>query len=262
MNVKLRAARSAPLAVDIFNADRQRLALFLILSAWAHLLTFMALGGLGLDRWTSPPDLNWPVERFVELNLELSSPPNSEPPQALKAPTLHGRPPSLPPSRPTDAAHEQAPTSEELEDSTAYPLLPAQAAPSSEAAEPTEPASRSDTTINVEETAPRFKSYSATVRSAVARRWILPPEARVNFQPGRFTAVMTLERDGQVAMIFVEESSGSASLDSAATAALWGAAPYEPFPPELSEHDRLNFRLHFDYQAVVRKGLPSRLSGQ
>jgi TonB family protein len=113
-----------------------------------------------------------------------------------------------------------------------------------------------DNTISVEETAPRFKSYNTTVRSAVARHWLLPPEARSNFQPGRFTAVMTLDRQGQVLLIMVEESSGSPSLDYAAMEALRGAAPYEPFPEELVHLDQMSFRLHFDYRAVFRRAIP------
>jgi protein TonB len=92
----------------------------------------------------------------------------------------------------------------------------------------------------------------------VARHWILPPEARSNFQPGRFTAVMTLGRHGQIALIAVEESSGSPSLDYAAMEAIRGAAPFEPFPPELAEHEQLSFRLHFDYRAVYRQAAPLR----
>jgi protein TonB len=112
-----------------------------------------------------------------------------------------------------------------------------------------------DNTISLERTAPKFKSYNSIVRSAVARHWILPPEARNNFQPGRFTAVMTLDRLGQVQLILVEESSGSPSLDYAAMEALRGAAPYEPFPEELAHLEQLSFRLHFDYRAVYRRAV-------
>jgi TonB family protein len=110
----------------------------------------------------------------------------------------------------------------------------------------------------VEKTAPRLKSYNTTVRGAVARHWLLPPEARSNFQPGRFTAVMTLDRKGRVILITVEESSGSSTLDYAAMEALRGAAPYEPFPEELLHNEQLSFRLHFDYRAVYRQAASLR----
>jgi TonB family protein len=67
---------------------------------------------------------------------------------------------------------------------------------------------------------------------------------------------MTLNRQGQILVITVEESSGSPTLDNAAMEALRGAAPYEPFPEELVGHERLSFRLHFDYRAVYRQAAP------
>jgi TonB family protein len=115
-----------------------------------------------------------------------------------------------------------------------------------------------DNTINVEESAPSAKSYDIAIRTAVARLWILPPEARNNFRPARFTASMTLDPLGQIILIMVEESSGNSILDHAAMEALRGAAPYEPFPANLSHLDRMTFRIHFDYKAVVKSGLPGK----
>jgi TonB family protein len=128
-------------------------------------------------------------------------------------------------------------------DDGAYPLL----APAPEGP---------DNTVSVEESAPNAKSYDVTVRTAVARRWLLPPEARANFQPGRFTASMTLNPSGELILIVVDESTGNQALDYAAMEALRGAAPYEPFPPELRHLESMTFRVNFDYRAVARRGLP------
>jgi protein TonB len=109
-----------------------------------------------------------------------------------------------------------------------------------------------DNTINVEESAPKLKSYDTSVRAAVARHWILPPSARTNFQPGRFSASMTINRYGEIVSIVVKESAGSTTLDYAAMEALRGAAPYPPFPEELANLSQRTFLIHFDYRAVLR----------
>ncbi|MDR1313154.1 MAG: TonB C-terminal domain-containing protein [Deltaproteobacteria bacterium] len=115
-----------------------------------------------------------------------------------------------------------------------------------------------DNAVRLEETAPAVKSYDASVRSRVAMHWILPPEARSNFQPGRFTASMSLAPDGSILVIMVEESSGSSTLDHAAMEALKAAAPFDPFPASMLGLDQMTFRIHFDYRAVVRRTLPGQ----
>jgi protein TonB len=112
--------------------------------------------------------------------------------------------------------------------------------------------------MRVERTAPAVKSYDAAIRSRVAMHWLLPPEARTNFQPGRFTASMTLAPDGSILVIMVEESSGSATLDHAAMEALKAAAPFEPFPEPMAHLAQMTFTIHFDYRAVVRRALPGQ----
>jgi TonB family protein len=115
-----------------------------------------------------------------------------------------------------------------------------------------------ENTINLEEQAPLTKSYDISIRTAVARHWILPPDAKTNFQPARFTASMTLDPMGQIVLIMVEGSSGNPVLDYAAMEALRGAAPYEPFPENLRHLDQMTFTIHFDYKAVKKRNLPER----
>jgi protein TonB len=67
---------------------------------------------------------------------------------------------------------------------------------------------------------------------------------------------MTLNSQGRIESIVVEESSGSTTLDHAAMEALRAAAPYEPFPPELRHLERMTFRLNFDYRQIVRPARP------
>ncbi|MDR1487304.1 MAG: TonB family protein [Deltaproteobacteria bacterium] len=252
MNIILRAARPMPLSM-LYGPDRQRLTLFVVLAAWTHLLAFMAIAVMGVNIIFKPISIAPPKESFLELSLEINQ---SALPVALteELPTVGQEPAQPPPTESfSDAGQEVLTPHQPL----SFPPLP-----SDETLIPNESTSSSpaagDNTINLEQTAPKFKSYNTTVRSAVARHWILPPEARSNFQPGRFTAVMTLDRSGEVMLIMVEESSGSPSLDFAAMEALRGAAPYQPFPEELSEYDQLNFRLHFDYRAVHKRAGNSR----
>lgn len=103
--------------------------------------------------------------------------------------------------------------------------------------------------VRVEAEAPKFKSYYTAIRSAVARRWIMPPNVRDQFRPGRLTADFTIGRNGRLLRIVVIESSGNASLDHAGLEALRSAAPFPPFPEELQQYSQLDIRMHFDYQA-------------
>jgi TonB family protein len=209
------------------------LAIAVLAAAAIHLLAFMAAGQLGWDYQSLALDIELPTERFLELTLEVNEPAAEPPPEtaetAAAAPPESSAPPPEASPLPSDAAL--------LEGGDAEAIA----------------ASSEDRTVNLEESAPLLKSYNSMVRTAVARHWILPPAARSNFQPGRFVAVMTLNRQGQVLVIMVEESSGIPSLDFAAMEALRGAAPYPPFPEELSNHESLNFRLHFDYRTVQRR---------
>jgi TonB family protein len=109
-----------------------------------------------------------------------------------------------------------------------------------------------DSTVNVEESAPAHKSYDSQVRSLVARNWILPPTARNNFRPGRFSAAMTIDPNGDILSIVVRESAGNTALDYAAMEALRGAAPFPPFPEEYAHLSQRTFHMNFDYRAVVK----------
>ncbi|MDR1871831.1 MAG: TonB family protein [Deltaproteobacteria bacterium] len=268
------------------HPGRKRFILFLVLAGWVHFLAFLGWERIGFEYLGDLPGED-DSQRLVELTLELNpqalAPP--APPRSLEPPpesTANTAPPpepikeEAPPDllenvldQPLTAAPPSPEPPTETEPVTPDPSPPASVDPNPvldggaslwpEGAEPQTFAPVNpgpDNTVKLEETAPRLKSYNITVRGAVAQRWILPPEARNNFQPGRFTAVMTLDKEGRIVLITVEESSGSPSLDYAAMEALRGAAPYEPFPAELAHNEQLSFRLHFDYRAVYRPAGP------
>jgi TonB family protein len=249
---------------SFFGPDRQRFTLFLVLAVWLHLGAFYLFGHFGLSAGFAINPLELPKEQYLELALELAGPTeelvaaSTPPPEAMV-------PPDAVPPKDANQEQEELPPPEEAahsEDDFAA-LQPSTNLIENSGPGPTPLEDRADNTVNLEDTAPEFKSYHTYVRTVVARHWILPPEARTNFKPGRFTAIMTLSREGQVILIVVEESSGSPGLDYAAMEALRGAAPYPPFPPELQDFTQLNFRLHFDYRAIQRRiGPPDRQTGE
>lgn len=271
-------ARTETRSAPAWGPGRLRLALFLAAAAWIHLGFFLLWERLGPDLMSPPPVTEEMLGTPLEITLELSSPeagetagPDPPAPDALSpaappagAPGAGMRiPPPETPESPPDAV--QAPPG--IPDRGAMaragidfplsrdtPLLQEGAPGAGEGAGPAP-----DSPIRLERTAPAVKSYDASVRAKVNMHWILPPEARANFQPGRFTASMTLAPDGTILIIMVEESSGSTTLDHAAMEALKAAAPYDPFPETMAGLEQMTFRIHFDYRAVVRRALPGQM---
>ncbi|MDR2302818.1 MAG: TonB C-terminal domain-containing protein [Deltaproteobacteria bacterium] len=242
---------------SFFGPDRQRFTLFFVAALWIHLVGFHLWGAFGLSDYYAINYFELPQERYLELSLELAGP--TEPPGGPAQETLDQA--ALAPEPPEELAEPTEPITPD--ESSLAPLVPSTNLVENTGPQATPLPELPDNTVNLEDAAPEFKSYHTYVRSAVARHWILPPEARNNFKPGRFTAIMTISREGQILSIVVEESSNSSALDFAAMEALRGAAPYPPFPEELMEFSQLNFRLHFDYRAIQRRvGSDHRQSDQ
>jgi len=210
------------------------LLLCLLTAAWLHLVFFAA--------WETLADGG-----LAFFHLELPAPPAPlEIVLTLEDEVEAEAPPSEPATEPTAAAPEapedqaaQAET-EELEITQAL-IRP------TEEANPSPP-------VTVESEAPRFKSYNTAVRGAVAAKWLVPPEARVNFHPGRLVVNFTVGRDGSLIRFVVEESTGNAILDHAGLEALRSAAPFPPFPPELAAFSQLDLTMIFNYQARYMPG--------
>ncbi|MDR1082024.1 MAG: TonB C-terminal domain-containing protein [Deltaproteobacteria bacterium] len=275
-------ARAAPVAL---GPQGLALGLCLVAAALAHLGAFLLWERLGPE-FSSPEPisedmLGLPLEITLELAApeaapvaaappvpealpdpapaalpqEIVIPPEAVPPDALIVPPDAVPPPSgiRPPDTMAEAAASMAPDEVSFPLGRETPLLPD--GPGDAASVP---GGADDSSVRLEESAPAVRSYDASVRSRVAMHWLLPPEARSNFQPGRFTASMSLAPDGSILVIMVEESSGSSSLDHAAMEALKAAAPFDPFPESMADLDQMTFRIHFDYRAVVRRSLPGQ----
>ncbi|MDR2934862.1 MAG: TonB family protein [Candidatus Adiutrix sp.] len=194
--------------------------LCLLTSAWLHLIFFaawetLAGDGPGLFRIELPAP---PAPLEIELTLETVAEGPAEPSTAGEAEE---------PAAPAGAEE----LSRDLE--IARPAGAAQASPP----------------VTAEPASPRFKSYNTAVRGAVAAKWLVPPEARINFHPGRLVVNCTIGRDGSLIRFVVDESTGSAILDHAGLEALRSAAPFPPFPPELAAFSQLDLTMIFDYQA-------------
>lgn len=95
--------------------------------------------------------------------------------------------------------------------------------------------------------APTHKKYETAVRSAIGRKWMLPPEALNNFRPGRLIVNVTIDRSGNLLRFVIMESSGSASLDHAGLEALRAAAPFPPFPEEMAKFSQWDITMNFNY---------------
>lgn len=229
------------------KSDLGILFLCLFLSAWVHLLAFtiwQKVDDRAADRFVfvleEPPVLE--LTLFMdEIGEEV--PPAAEEtdlasvdPQELYEPE-EIPPPAAEPDYPLTAADDPRPIDEELAKTE---LLPPE--------EPDGPANP-DPPMTAEAEAPKFRSYYTIIRSAVGRRWILPPEVN---RTGRLTVDATISRDGALLRLVVIESSGSATLDHAGLEALRAAAPFPPFTEELAQYSQLDIRMNFDYKARRR----------
>ena len=237
------------------------LILFVLISIWVHLMAFIiwqTLDGEAADAFyfelagTSAP--------AMELTLTFNEPEDESiitaeaPPEPETA--ISDEPEETAPQMPADEAAllalaESAMTAGPLdldEALTRSELLPAVSDEPRETANPDPP-------IQVEGEAPELKSYYTAIRRAVNRGWIMPPAARTQFRPGRLTVDFTVSRDGALLRFVVIESTGNPILDHAAQEALRSAAPFPPFPEELTKFSQLDIRMHFDYQA---KYMPSK----
>ncbi|MDR3038769.1 MAG: energy transducer TonB [Candidatus Adiutrix sp.] len=224
------------------------LLLCLLIATWLHLVFFIAWetlagDGPGLFRIEMPTEAP-PLEIVLTLGEEPAAPapiPEAQPPEpAVPDEDTAPPPPESPPAAQPEEAGARA--MEIAESLLQAQLRPEAAGEGDEQANPSPP-------VTVEPVAPRFKSYNTTVRGAVAANWLMPPEARANFQPGRLVVNCTIGRDGGLLRLVVDESTGNAILDHAGLEALRSAAPFSPFPPELAAFSQLDITIIFDYQA-------------
>ena len=215
--------------------------LCLLISAWLHLCFFISWEALfgdapGLFRQPARPVPSAPLEIVLTLDEEERPAEALPAEEAMEAPLVEPMEAFLtaePIEAEKPAAAEELP---EIDSSLALAGLPL------EEPNPARP-------LVLESEGPRFKSYNTTVRGSVAAKWLVPPEARINFQPGRLVVNCTIGRDGSLIRFVVDESTGNSILDHAGLEALRAAAPFPPFPPELAAFSQLDITMIFDYRA-------------
>jgi len=212
--------------------------LCLLISAWLHLLFFaawevLAGDGPGLFRLEGPAP-----SPPLEIVLTLEAGEDAEASVAAEAEA---------PAEAEESAHAAAETPADLAEEEEF--LTSALAAAEELIRDQAGELKTSPPVTAEPASPRFKSYNTAVRGAVAAKWLMPPEARVNFHPGRLVVNCTIGRDGSLIRFVVDEGTGNAILDHAGLEALRSAAPFPPFPPELAAFSQLDLTLIFDYQA-------------
>lgn len=101
-------------------------------------------------------------------------------------------------------------------------------------------------TVSLETESSEFAPYLATVKHRIERRWLIPRFAREVGLTGNLVLLISITRDGKLARLQIDKSSGVPILDEAAVEAVTTAAPYAPFPPQFT-YRQLNIVANFEY---------------
>lgn len=97
--------------------------------------------------------------------------------------------------------------------------------------------------------APDFGPYINELQRRIRSNWN-PPTAD---QSKRVVCLITIGRDGRLLGLRVKRSSGSASADQAALAAVRASAPFRPLPANYRGND-VDVEFTFDYNVVTQQG--------
>lgn len=228
---------------ESFGRRAVTIGLAMAISIWVHIL------GLALWQYTDPlPAAPTMPPMALEIELPTLPEPEKEPEKPKEnltkqnPPAPKPAPPKPEPAPKPETKPEPEPSTEETVASGALPKIEPDDGGSENQGAPPE-----EETISLESKAPEYLSYLGQIKVKVKRHWIFPPQARDNRQSGRLTALFTLDNNGELIKIVVEESSGHPILDHAAMEAVRGANPFEPFPDHI-KLKRLNIRASFDYR--------------
>lgn len=101
-------------------------------------------------------------------------------------------------------------------------------------------------TVSLETQSSEFAPYLATVKRKIERQWIVPRYAREVGFTGRLIMLFSITKEGKLAQLKINESSGVSILDEAAIEAVKAAAPYAPFPTHFTFR-QLNIVANFQY---------------
>lgn len=218
------------------------ISLTMIISLWIHIL------GLAVWQYAEPVPAADTVIPPVALEIELPPPVDRADKKQAKSETPKDKKTESP------AKPEKTPETEEpVENQAALSkpsLVPVPAGEANSGGSETPGMVPEEETISLESKAPEYVDYLSQVKGYVIKYWIFPPQAREKRETGRLTAMFTLDNEGNLLRIMVEESSGNYFLDHAALEAVRGAAPFPPFPEHINLK-RLNIRANFDYRIKI-----------
>jgi TonB family protein len=82
---------------------------------------------------------------------------------------------------------------------------------------------------------PRYASYTKIVQQWIEAQWEYPDLAKQHGLQGRVVVQFTIRQNGEVTLLELVRSSGSALLDEEAVRAIRAAAPFRPFPRSIQE---------------------------
>lgn len=102
-------------------------------------------------------------------------------------------------------------------------------------------------TISLDSNDERFVPYLKKVKKRIEHIWSYPPEAFAEKKGGVSTVFFSLDSHGRLVESKIIESSGHVALDQGTMNVIKEAAPYAPFPPEIT-HSRLNIQATFQYR--------------
>ncbi|MBU1276781.1 MAG: cell envelope integrity protein TolA [Proteobacteria bacterium] len=91
----------------------------------------------------------------------------------------------------------------------------------------------------------RFQVYYTEIWERVRRQWVLPEALVKSTRNLEAVVVARIRRDGALAKVWLEKSSGNSRLDSSALRAVEKAAPFPPLPSVVREREHeigLRFR--------------------
>jgi len=107
-------------------------------------------------------------------------------------------------------------------------------------------------TISLDTKDKRYVSYATLIKGRIGSQWKYPSAARDRLIEGEVMVLFSLVREGKVIEIRVIDPSGYAVLDEEAVRAIKAAAPFPPFPDQVTVK-RLNIQANFDYRLTDKR---------
>ncbi len=103
-----------------------------------------------------------------------------------------------------------------------------------------------DEPVSLDTRETKYADYFSRIKFQIEKIWTYPLEAARRGISGEITLKFKLSKEGNLVGVRMVDSSGTEVLDRAALQAVKGAAPYYPFPPEITK-DKITILATFVY---------------